>query len=120
MPVPIEDAVIWTNRETRVVMVRPHAWGCPEDHEDRRVGHWCDPIGAAYTAWHKTKPEVRLLLMLETAIDLAMQGFSLGDVLRAFAEVPEFRALGSKSYPMCRALTKGSRRTMPGTHHNGL
>lgn len=43
--------------------------------------------------------------MLETVIDLAMQGFDLGTVLRAFAGVEEFRALGSESYPMCRALT---------------
>jgi hypothetical protein len=48
----------------------------------------------------------RACLMLETAIDLAMQGFDLGAVLREFAEVDEFRALGSNSYPMCRALTK--------------
>jgi hypothetical protein len=44
-------------------------------------------------------------LMTETAIDLAMQGFALKDVLTAFAEVTEFRALGSQSYPMARALT---------------
>jgi hypothetical protein len=44
--------------------------------------------------------------MLETAIDLAMQGFALGDVLRAFTTVPEFRALGGQSYPMRRALTQ--------------
>jgi hypothetical protein len=29
----------------------------------------------------------------------------LKTVLRAFANVAEFRALGSESYPMCRALT---------------
>jgi hypothetical protein len=44
--------------------------------------------------------------MLETAIDLAMNGFDLGDVLREFAKVKQFRELGSKSFPMCRALTK--------------
>jgi hypothetical protein len=44
-------------------------------------------------------------LMLETVIDLAMQGFPLKDVLTAFAEVREFRALGSQSHPMARALT---------------
>jgi hypothetical protein len=43
--------------------------------------------------------------MLETVIDLGMQGFPLKQMLRAFAEVREFRALGSQSYPMCRALT---------------
>jgi hypothetical protein len=31
--------------------------------------------------------------MLETAIDLAAQGYKMTDVLRAFAEVKEFRAL---------------------------
>jgi hypothetical protein len=30
----------------------------------------------------------------------------LDRVLRAFATVKEFRALGGASYPMCRALTK--------------
>jgi hypothetical protein len=49
---------------------------------------------------------MRVQLMLETAIDLAVNGFPLQEVLRAFAEVQEFRALGCKSYPMCRALTK--------------
>jgi hypothetical protein len=34
-----------------------------------------------------------------------MQGFELGTVLRTFAEVKQFRALGDQSYPMCRALT---------------
>jgi hypothetical protein len=47
----------------------------------------------------------RTPLMLETVIDLAMQGFSLKAVLIAFANVREFRALGSESYPMARALT---------------
>ena len=67
--------------------------------------HWCDPIGAAYSQWREMTNDQRVLLMLETAIDLAMQGFDLGDVLRAFAEVSEFRALGTASLPMCRALT---------------
>ena len=43
--------------------------------------------------------------MVETVIDLAMQGFDLGQVLRAFAQVPQFRKLGDQSYPMARALT---------------
>jgi hypothetical protein len=47
----------------------------------------------------------RTHLMLETVIDLAMQGFPLKAVLIAFADVREFRALGSQSYPMARALT---------------
>jgi hypothetical protein len=44
--------------------------------------------------------------MQETALDLTMQGFDLGMILRAFAEVKQFRALGEQSYPMCRALTQ--------------
>jgi hypothetical protein len=47
----------------------------------------------------------RVSLMLETAIDLTMQGYPLKKILTAFAVVRQFRALGSKSYPMCRALT---------------
>ena len=48
----------------------------------------------------------RARLNTEFALDLAMQGFDLGTVLKAFAQVREFRALGAKSHPMCRALTK--------------
>jgi hypothetical protein len=47
----------------------------------------------------------RVRLMLETAVDLAAQGYEMAVVLRAFAEVREFRALGGQSDPMCRALT---------------
>jgi hypothetical protein len=100
------DAVIWTNSATREVMVWPHAKGCPEEYPRWDRGHyWGDPIGAAYTAWHRASPAQRLALMLETVIDLAMQGYSIKTVLVAFAEIEEFRALGDKSYPMCRALT---------------
>jgi hypothetical protein len=63
------------------------------------------PIGAAYSEWNDATVAQQVRLMLETAIDLAIQGFDLGEVLRAFATVPEFRALGGQSYPMCRALT---------------
>ena len=98
-----EDAVVWINGETKQIMVwptigkrvRPSGMG------------WADPIGAAYTDWRDTMTdEERLRLMLETAIDLAMQGFALKDVLIAFAEVRQFPALGTESYPMYRALTK--------------
>jgi hypothetical protein len=104
--IPAKDMVLWINHDTREVMVRPHSWGCPEDRERFRRGFWCDPIGAAYSQWHEMKNPQRGQLMTETAIDLAMQGFSLTDVLRTLAEVPEFRALGRTSYPMCRALTQ--------------
>lgn len=86
-------------------MVRPHQWGCPEDRKGFHRGSWCDPIGAAYSQWDAMNNKQRLHLMLKTAIDLTMQGFSMANVLRAFAEVPQFRALGSESFPMCRALT---------------
>jgi len=69
----------------------------------KRVGAWS--IGAAYSQWHEMSNDQRMRLMTETAIDLAMQGFALKDVLTAFAQVVEFRALGSQSYPMARALT---------------
>ncbi|WFU37366.1 hypothetical protein QA640_23025 [Bradyrhizobium sp. CB82] len=48
----------------------------------------------------------RLDLMLETAIDLAANGFNMIDILREFAKVKQFRALGDESQPMCRALTQ--------------
>jgi hypothetical protein len=91
-----KDAVIWINADTREVRVaRVGEWSQPSSQ-------WCDPIGAHYASWHEGKQQ--MLTMLETAIDLAMQGFDLGDVLRAFAEIDEFKALGTNSYPMCRAL----------------
>jgi hypothetical protein len=40
-----------------------------------------------------------------TVIDLAMQGIPLKQILVAFAEVRQFRALGEQSFPMCRTLT---------------
>jgi hypothetical protein len=99
-----EDIVVWVNRQTYEVMVQPFDWGVPEDH-DGNSRRWRDPIGAAYTSWRKMTNAQRVQLMLEAAIDLAMQGFPLKKVLKAFAVVEEFRALGSESYPMCRALT---------------
>jgi hypothetical protein len=99
------EAVVWVNDETHEVMVWPHKMGCPEDYPGGRAGFWCDPIGAAYVEWDKLSNDDRMGLMTETVIDLAMQGCALKDVLTAFAQVVEFRALGSKSYPMARALT---------------
>jgi hypothetical protein len=95
-----KDIVVWVNDETKEVLVRTHAWGFPQDR-----GNWCDPIGAAYSEWPTMTDRQRTHLMLETVIDLAMQGFPLKAVLIAFADVREFRALGSQSYPMARALT---------------
>jgi hypothetical protein len=86
-------------------MVRTHEWGCPDERRGYRRNGWCDPIGAAYSDWHKMTNKQRVRLMLETVIDLAMQGYPLKDVLTAFASVRQFRSLGSESYPMARALT---------------
>lgn len=99
-----EEAVVWVNKKTKEVLVRPHSWGCPEER-GRGLG-WGDPIGAAYTQWREMNDRQRVQLMLETAIDLAMQGFSLKKILTAFVEVRQFRELGGQSYPMCRALTQ--------------
>jgi hypothetical protein len=92
------EAVVWINRDTKEIMIRSHSDGV-------RGVAWSDPIGAAYPQWRKMSNDQRCQLMEETAIDLAMQGFALKDVLTAFAQVVEFRALGSESVPMCRALT---------------
>jgi hypothetical protein len=92
------EAVVWINRDTHEVMVRSNLYDVPGVA-------WSDPIGAAYSQWRKMSTNQRMQLMEETAIDLAMQGFALKDVLTAFATVIEFRALGSESIPMCRALT---------------
>jgi hypothetical protein len=100
-----KEVVVWINNETKDIMVRPLAWGVPEDHGPAGRGYWCDPIGAAYVTWKRGTNAERVQLMEETAIDLAMQGFSLKRVLISFAEVVEFRALGKESHPMCRALT---------------
>lgn len=96
-----KDAVVWINNDAKQVMVLPRG----SDGRPERHGGWCDPIGAAYTAWRKATDEERMRLMVETAIDLAMQDFDLKQVLTEFAKVRQFRALGDKSYPMCRALT---------------
>jgi hypothetical protein len=94
-----KDAIVWVNTDTSEVrVVTAQEWDPGPD--------WCDPIGAHYTEWHAMSNAFRVRLMLETAVDLAVNGFSLPEVLRAFAGVQEFRALGNVSYPMCRALTK--------------
>ena len=98
------------NNETKEILVSPHEtgdghyWDDLEQHGYK--GHWGDPIGAHYSQWSEMNDAQRVQLMLETAIDLAMNGFAMADVLRAFAQVREFHALGRDSYPMCRALTR--------------
>lgn len=98
-----EDAVVWTNEDPKRVLVRDRAWGRPEDHNLGSL--WADPIGATYLQWQEMTNPQRVQLMLETVIDLAMQGYPLKTVLEAFATIDEFRALGAQSFPMCRALT---------------
>jgi hypothetical protein len=97
-----KDAVVWVHDESNEVMVKPAA--CSRGPCNLRG--WSDPIGAAYMQWQQMTDQQRVHLMLETAIDLTMQGGSMQQILIAFAEVRQFRALGAASYPMCRALTK--------------
>ena len=97
--IPAADAVVWTNSKTKQVFVTPN-------NPDRPSGvGWSDPIGAVYDDWRKVSNEERMRSMLETVIDLASQGWAITDVVRAFAEIEEFRALGRESVAMCRALT---------------
>lgn len=101
-----KDAVVWVNNERNEVMVRTLEWGVPEERgHGHRPGHWVDPIGAAYSGWGEATDAERVTLMLETVIDLAMQGIPIGVIVKAFSEIQEFHSLGAKSYPMCRALT---------------
>lgn len=93
------DAVVWVNNTTLQVMVRTHEEGVPDEG-------WGDPIGAHYLQWMAMSDQQRILLMLETAIDLTMRGFEMKSILIAFSTVKQFLDLGSHSYPMCRALTK--------------
>jgi hypothetical protein len=103
MFVSAREAVVWVDFDAGKVMVLPQDGRRPD--ERAYPGHWCDPIGAAYTQWRAMNNAQRVQLMLETPIDLAMRGVPLARVLKAFATVREFRALGRESYPMCRALT---------------
>lgn len=97
------DAVVWVEDDMKLVMVRTHRWGVPEEH--KIAGHWTDPIGAAYSQWQTMTNQQRVQLMLETVIDLAAQDYPIKSVLKELATIKEFRELGSQSYPMCRALT---------------
>jgi hypothetical protein len=96
-----KDAVVWTCDEGKRVRVMA-SWETDPDCDDHM---WCDPIGAAYKQWREMENDQRALLMLETAIDLTMQGYNLRDIIREFSKVDCFRALGSQSAPMCRAIT---------------
>ena len=62
-------AVIWVNDETREVIVKPHAWGCPENHASsgaKRGGTTPLALRTPSGAKHRTRKEIHL--MLETAI----------------------------------------------------
>jgi hypothetical protein len=73
-----EEAVFWVNDATHQILIRPHSWGCPEDRPSLRPrSGWSDPIGAAYAEWQGSSTKDRVNLMLETIIDLAMQGYPI-------------------------------------------
>ena len=97
--------VVWTDAAEKKVMVQDvrgqRYWTRPEGGLS-----WSDPIGASYTAWRQMSVSNRCLSMLETAIDLAVQGYDLTEILREFAKVDCFYQLGTESAPMCRALTQ--------------
>ena len=95
--------VVWVNTDTKQIDVE--SVDGKANWMDSHRG-WSDPIGASYMEWRKMNDGQRVQLMLETAIDLAMNGFELGAVLRELVKVRQFRALGAESVPMCRALTK--------------
>jgi hypothetical protein len=97
------EAVVWIDNETHEIQIRNVKWGEVESRNWR--GRWSDPIGAHYTQWREMSDADRVLLMLETVIDLAMMGFPMVQLLKAFDTIEEFHALGRRSYPMCRALT---------------
>jgi len=106
--IEVKQAVVWVNPETKQVMVarKGREFG-PQGRHARE--DWRDPIGAGYgewESWAKTDPDQCARLMLETAIDLAVDGYDLKTVLREFAKVDCFYALGRESFPMCRALTQ--------------
>ena len=98
-----KQAMIWTNPETH--QVRVIAKG--DDRSEMRKYPWGDVLGASVFSWQdELDDKQRVDLMLETAIDLAARGFNMAEILREFAKVKQFRALGNESQPMCRALTQ--------------
>ena len=102
-----KDCTVWTNDGAKAVRVigREMRYQRPEDFF-KMSGRWCDPIGSAYDQWRKMTEEQRAGLMVETALDLAMQGYDLGEIICEFAKVDCFYALGRVSIPMCRAITQ--------------
>lgn len=115
------NVFVWVERDERKVLVTPYEvdpplrcsdgstqnwWGNPNQHGI--AGRWHNLICAGHPIWGEMDDSQRVTLMLETAIDLAMDGFDLSTVLREFAKVRQFRALGDEGYPnpMREALIK--------------
>jgi hypothetical protein len=95
------EMVLWTNTHQKVVEVHVGR----SRHLKRTAAGWGDPIGASYSQWRDMNNGDRVQLMLETALDLCLQGYDLGQIVREMAKVDEFKDLGRRSFPMCRALT---------------
>ncbi|MHC2618176.1 hypothetical protein ACVIW2_000207 [Bradyrhizobium huanghuaihaiense] len=74
---------LWVNRNTHEIRVM----AIGTDRAINSSDGWSDPLGAANAEWRELTNPARVQLMLETAIDLAMQGYELKTVLRAFAGV---------------------------------
>ena len=85
-----KDAQIWFHDDTKEVEVRPYGEVASPVHEG-----WND-VGASAAEWLSMSDDQRVHLMLEIAIYLAMNGYAMKDVLIAFSEIIEFRALGDK------------------------
>jgi hypothetical protein len=110
MDLEASNIVVWVERDERKVLVTPYKvdpplrcsdgstqnwWGNPNQHGI--AGRWHNLICSGHPIWGEMDDSQRVTL--ETAIDLAMDGFDLGIVLREFAKVRQFRALGDEGYP---------------------
>lgn len=110
-----EFAVVWTkNGELVIDPTGKPSWVGPKQIEVENTEGlrtwihnpgWSDPIGRSYLQWRKMTEAERAQLMLETALDLTLQGYDLKNIVREFAKVDCFFALGRVSCPMCRLLT---------------
>ncbi len=93
------DAVFWVNSDTKEVVVLARG------QQQKRESGWSDPIGSHSAEWKRLTDEQRIQWMLELAIELAVRGIPMKDILLEFGKVTQFRALGAESHMMCRALT---------------
>jgi hypothetical protein len=55
-----KDIIVLVNDETKEVMVRTHAWGCPEECRGFSRGRWGDSIGASYAEWETMTDKQRM------------------------------------------------------------